>query len=518
MPDIRLTLLLLNARVLTLDPARPRAGAVAVAGNRIVALGETAELRAMAGPGTRTIDCGERALLSGFHDSHIHLLGHASHLSAADCSPRAAKSIADLQGVLRKRAASVPPGTWIRAVGYDEFSLAEKRHPTRWELDAAAPDHPVWLHHRSYHACVLNSLALRLAGIGMETPEPPGGLIERDLETGEPNGLLFETAQELAHRAVPPLSPEELNQGVAQASQLYLRWGITALQDATASNTLSDWRTFLRMQQEGHLCQRVTLMLGDDGLPQALEAGLPPYHGEGLLRLGPVKIIVDETTGAVYPHPEVLKEQVLMAHRAGFQVALHTLTPETLQAAVDAIEYAQRSHPRPDARHRVEHCSVCPPEMARRLQQLGIYVSTQPGFVYYSGDRYLEQVPADQLPWLYPLRTLEEAGVPVAASSDSPVVPANPFAGLYAAATRRSEGHQAVGFHQAVAVARALRMYTQGSAAAVFQEGALGRIAPGALADLTLLSDDPTAVPPEMLLELSVQLTIVDGQVAWEAP
>jgi predicted amidohydrolase YtcJ len=156
--------------------------------------------------------------------------------------------------------------------------------------------------------------------------------------------------------------------------------------------------------------------------------------------------------------------------------------------------------------------------VARRLQQQGIYVSTQPGFVYYSGDRYLEQVPVDQLPWLYPLRTLEEAGVPVAASSDSPVVPANPFAGLYAAATRRSEGHQAVGLHQAVAVERALRMYTRGSAATVFQEGMLGRIAPGALADMTLLPENPTAVPPEMLLELSVQLTIVDGQVAWEAP
>ncbi len=516
----RPTILLLNARVHTLDPARPHASAVVVAGGRIVAVGETAELRSLAGPGARVIDCQRKALLPGFHDSHIHILGHAAQLSSVDCSPRAVKSIRDLQEAIRRRASELPLGTWVRATGYHEFALVEKRHPTRWELDAAAPDHPVRLSHQSYHASVLNSLAMRLAGIGMETEEPPGGIIERDLGTGEPNGLLFETAQAVgvAH-VLPQLTEDELAQGVAQASRQYAQWGITALQDATASNTLSDWRTLLRLQQDGHLRQRATMMLGNDSLAEALEAGLPPGYAEGLLRLGPVKTIVDETTGAIFPHPEVLKEQVLIAHRAGFQVALHCLTSETLDAALAAIEYAQQTFPRPDARHRIEHCSVCTPERARRLRRaLGVTVSTQPSFVYYSGDRYLSEVPLDQQPWLYPLRTLLDAGVTVAVGSDCPVAPANPFSGLFAAVTRRSEGGQVVGGHQAVSIEEALRMYTVGAAAAALQERELGTIAPGKLADLALLSDDPLAIPPEGLLELRSLLTVVAGEVVWESP
>lgn len=509
----------MNARVRTLDLARPHASAVAVAGERIVAVGETAELRELAAPGTRVIDCQGKALLPGFHDSHIHILGHAAQLASVDCSPRVVKSIRDLQDAIRQRASELPPGTWIRAAGYHEFALAEKRHPTRWELDAAAPDYPVRLSHQSYHASVLNSLAMKLAGIGMETEEPPGGIIERDLETGEPNGLLFETAQAVgvAH-VLPQLTEDELSHGIARASRHYAQWGITALQDATASNTLTDWRTLLRLQQGGNLRQRATMMLGNDGLAEAIARGLPPGHTEGLLRLGPVKTILDETTGSVFPHPEVLKEQVLLAHRAGFQVALHCLTPETLDAALDAIEYAQRTFPRPDARHRIEHCSVCGPEQAKRIRALGVTVSTQPPFVYYNGDRYRSEVPMHQQPWLYPLRTLLDAGITVSAGSDCPVVPANPVVGLFASVTRRSEGGQVVGEHQAVSIEEAVRMYTVGAAAAALLEQELGTIAPGRLADLVLLSDDPMVIPPEGLLELQSLLTVIDGEVVWESP
>lgn len=536
------TLLLVNARVHTLDPARPHASAVAVSGGRIAAVEETVDLRSLAGPGTRVVDCQGKALLPGFHDSHIHILGHAAQLSSVDCSPRVVKSIRDLQEAIRRRASELPSGTWIRATGYHEFALAEKRHPTGWELDAAAPDHPVRLSHQSYHASVLNSFAMKLSGIGMESEEPSGGIIERELETGEPNGLLFETAQELVAHVLPQLTEDELSNGVARASQQYAQWGITALQDATASNTLNDWRTLLRLQQAGHLRQRTTMMLGNDGLAEAIAQGfvlspeaahlgesrveglvlsqverLPPGHTEGMLQLGPVKTIVDETTGSIFPHPEVLKEQVLLAHRAGFQVTLHCLTPETLDAALDAIQYAQQTFPRLDARHRIEHCSVCTLEQARQIRALGVTVSTQPPFVYYNGDRYLSEVPMDQQPWLYPLRTLLDAGVTVAAGSDCPVVQANPFAGMFAAVTRRSEGGQVLGGHQAVSMEEALRMYTVGAAAAALLERELGTIAPGKRADLVLLSDDPMAILPEGLLELRALLTIIDGEVVWEA-
>ncbi|MBI2888270.1 MAG: amidohydrolase [Chloroflexi bacterium] len=518
----RPSLLLLNARVYSPEPGRAApfgklaATAVAIAGNRIAAVGMDDALRPLAGPGTRVIDCGGRALLPGLHDAHLHLFGHAARYGAVDCSPAAVGSIRDIQEALRRRCRELPPGAWVRAVGYDETALSEGRYPTRWELDAAAPDHPVRLQHRTYHACVLNSLALSLAGITIETPEPPGGLMGRAVPSGEPDGLLFETAQELGQRAVPPLPPTELAQGVARASGEYLRWGITALQDATASNTLADWRRMRRMQQEDHLHQRVTLMLGDHGLAEALEAGWGPGYTQGRLRLGAVKIILDESTGSVYPHPEVLKEQALLAHRAGFQVALHCLTLETLAAAVSAVEQAQAAHPRPDARHRIEHCGLCTPELASRLARAGIHVSTQPGFLYYGGARYLAQVPPEQLPWLYPLGTLEAAGVALAGGSDCPVAPANPVAGLYAAVTRRSETGELVSPEQRVSLERALGMVTLGAAAASLQEHELGRIVPGYLADLALLSQDPFAIAPEELPRLRSVLTVVDGRIAWE--
>ena len=511
------SLLLLNARVRTLDAASPAATAVAIAGDSILAVGEGTQVRALAGPGTRIVDCGGAVLIPGLHDAHIHLFAHVSRLSAVDCSPPAVRSISELQQALRQRAAALPADSWLRAAGYDDLSLAEKRHPTRWDLDAAAPDHPLRLHHRSYHASVLNSLALRLAGITAETPEPPGGLIERDPATGEPNGVLYETAQELVQRVIPPLTSEDLAQGVAEASRQYLSWGITALQDATASNTLADWGTFRRLQQDGYLHQRVTMMIGRDGLAEALKAGMPPSPAAGPLRLGPVKIVLGETTGSLHPHPEELNRQVLAVHRAGLQVALHVVTPEALEAAIAAIECAQTAYPRSAPRHRVEHCSVCGPASALRMANLGIHVCTQPSFIHYGGHRYLTHLPAEQLAWLYPLRTLREAGVRLAASSDCPVVPANPWAGLYGAATRKTAAKEVVASHQSIPAAAALEMYTHGAATASFQDRSLGKIAPGYLADLALLTEDPLAGAADRLLDIRSLLTIVSGGIAWEA-
>ncbi|HUS82350.1 MAG TPA: amidohydrolase family protein, partial [Dehalococcoidia bacterium] len=197
-----------NADVITMDAARPRAGAVAVENGRIVALGSDADVLALRN-GASLIDCRGGALLPGFIDAHIHLLSYAASLISVDCSPAAVSSIDEVQDALRRKAADTPAGSWLRATGYDETALAERRHPTRWELDAAAPDHPVRLIHRTGRACVLNSLALALAGVGIATEEPPGGHMERDPTSGEPAGLLIEM-DALLDAAVPPIDEAEL--------------------------------------------------------------------------------------------------------------------------------------------------------------------------------------------------------------------------------------------------------------------------------------------------------------------
>lgn len=441
-------------------------------------MGEAADLRT---PGIEEIDCQGGQILPGLHDAHMHLFATAARLSAVDCS--AARTIDELRQAIRRQAEEMPPGAWVRAVGYDEHTLG--RHPTRRDLDAAAPDRPVRLQHRSYHACVANTAALRAAGIGMETEEPPGGVIERDGGTGEPTGLLYETAQELVRRAIPLA---DLDHDVAAVSQQVLRWGITAIQDATASNTPDDIGAFRRLQERGLLQQRVTVMLGE----------VVPGH--------PVKIVLDESTGRLHPSPKELKARVLAAHRSGNQVALHVVTPEALDAALDAIEYAQCTHRRPDSRHRIEHCSVCTPGQARRIVGLGVMVCTQPGFIHHSGDRYLSEVPPEHMPWLYPLRTLLDAGVRLAGGSDSPIAPGDPWAALDAAVMRRSASGREVHAEQGVKLQEAIDMYTSGAAAAVFQEHELGRVAPGYLADLVAVSGDP----PRPLL------TMVAGEIAWD--
>jgi predicted amidohydrolase YtcJ len=285
-------------------------------------------------------------------------------------------------------------------------------------------------------------------------------------------------------------------------SEQLLQWGVTALQDATASNSAADWDLFQELQETGLLRQRVALMMG--ALPD--ERLSAPR-----LRLGPIKVMLNESAGRLHPSLLDLNERVLEAHRAGWQVALHVVTRDALGAALNALEYAQASFARPDARHRIEHCSVCTPEQAARIAALGAHVCTQPGFLHYSGDRYLREVPPEDAPFLYPLRSLQESDVSLSGGSDSPVAPADPIAALQAAVTRRSAGGAVVTPEQRIDTESAIEMYTRGSAAAVFQEHELGLVAPGYLADLVLLPAGSLAAG-----DLRPVLTVVGGEIAWE--
>jgi predicted amidohydrolase YtcJ len=509
-------LILLNANVITVDPFCHRAEAVAICRSRILGVGTNSEASNLAGARTRVIDCSGKTIVPGFIDSHIHLSAFAESLATLNLGPQNdVRSLSDMQARIRELAQTQPIRTWIRCGGYNEFYLKEKRHPNRWDLDVASSIHPIKLAHRSGHAHVLNSLALKLTGITAETPDPEGGLIERDLKTGQPTGLLYGMGDSLA-ALIPPLDAQQLNRAIERASDQLLSLGITSIHDASSRNDNERWNRFKQWKAQGLLKQKVSVILGVKGFEEYQKGILTGEGDESLLRLGGAKILLDETTGRLNPSQGELNELVLAIHRSGLQAVIHAIEKNPIEAACTAIEHALKRSPRPDHRHRIEHCSVCPPSLARRIASLGISIVTQPSFIYYNGDRYLKTVPDFHLQHLYPIKTLIENGVHVAAGSDCPISPADPLIGMYAAITRMSETGETLSAKECISPAEALRLYTAYGARTSFEETAKGSITPGKVADLVVLSDDPTTVSPEEVKNITVEATILDGKVVWD--
>jgi predicted amidohydrolase YtcJ len=510
-------LVLTNANIITMNPSKPAATLVAIKGNKILVVGDDDQLGEVRGAKAKLIDCGGKTVVPGFNDAHCHTFSFIRKLGSIDLSPPKVSSIADIKAVVAERARNTPAGKWITGSDYNEFYLAEKRHPTRRDLDEVAPEHPVVLTHRSLHACVLNSLALAMAGITSQTPEPPGAIIERELDSGQPSGLLFEMVRYIRGQVLPPLSDKELAEGMALASQHYLSLGITSLQEASANNDYNRWQTLKRFKDSGELKSRVSMMFGFDALAQFQEAGLVYGAGDDGLRLGGVKILVNETTGRLQPPPQELNRQALSSHRAGFQLAIHCIEPGTVAAAIAALEYIGGQSSLAGRRHRLEHGSECPPELLERLVKLKAMVVTQPPFLYSSGERYIATVPPERQRWLYRIKSFLNAGLIVAGSSDSPIAPDNPLLGICAAVTRKAETGQELLPEEAVTAEQALAMYTTNAAYASFEEDIKGAIAPGRLADMVILSADPLKTPPELIKDIKVEMTIIDGKIAWQA-
>jgi len=500
-----------------MEPGQPGAELVAVEDGRVLLIGGNDELERVRGAGTRVIDCQGKTVIPGFNDAHCHIYSFVWKLVSLDLSPPSVVSIDDIKSAVRRQAQNTPRGEWITGTDYNDFYLAEKRHPNRRDLDEVAPHHPVMLAHRSLHACVLNSQALLRAGITGETPEPPGGIIDRELDTGEPSGLLFEMVGYVREKVVPPISEGELLRGIRLAGENYLSLGITSVQDATMVNDFSRWQALRRFKESGDLKSRVTMMPGAGALPELLERGLGFGSGDSHLRLGAVKLMLSEATGEVQPTQSELNRLILDIQRAGFPVGIHAVERGSVAAAISAIEYAVSQPASTGMRYRIEHCSQCPPELLERLQRLGVVIVTQPPFIYYSGERYLATLPAEQLEWLYRIRSFHRSGLTVAGSSDCPVVPANPLVGIYAAVTRRAETGQLLLPDEAVSADEALAMYNLNAAYAGGEERVKGSLAPGRLADMVVLSEDPLKAPPERIKDIRVEMTIIGGEVVWEA-
>ena len=509
-------LILYNANVITMDPAFPRAQLVAIKNGRILSVGRNKDLDELRQKKTKVINGKSKTILPGFIDVHFHLLAFAESLVTVNLKPQNnVRSISDIQAKIRELSQELPPGTWIRGRGYNEFYLTEKRHPTCWDLDVATSLHPIKLTHRSGRAHVLNSLALKLVGISKETEDLPEGLIDRHIETGEPTGLLFGMGDHLS-KTIPPIDHRQMEYGIKLASAELCSSGITSIHDASPRNNFKRWEMLQRWKDDGLLKPRISMILGVEGFNEYRKNKFSAQVGENQLYPGGVKIIVHETTGQLSPSQEELNDIVFQIHRSGFQAVLHAIEERTIEAACRAIEYALKKMPRSDHRHRIEHCSVCTPSLAKRLASLRIMVVTQPSFIYYNGERYLRAVPSKNLKHLYPIATLIKNGVEVAGSSDCPIVPANPLIGIYSAVSRRAENGESVLPKESISPLEALQMYTNFAAKTTFEETIKGAIAPGRLADLIVLSGDPTELPIDEIKDIEVEMTILNGEIVWD--
>lgn len=532
-------LALVNGKVLTLDPQDTIVEAVAVKDGRILATGSTSHILKMAGEGTKIIDLKGMVALPGFIDTHTHPSEAATRLYEVDCRSPPVRSIREILEKVAERARELGPGRWIRCANYNDLKLEERRHITRWELDEAAPENPVFISKETGHLYLVNSLALKLAGIDRETPDPPGGLIDRD-ERGEPTGLLYETAGQLVSSHIPPYTLEEIKEGLKRVWNQFSEWGITTTHDASAYG--ESIRAYQQLLAEGFRRVRTLLMVsvhprtqpGGDLLEPLISLGIQSGFGDDWLKIMSIKIMGDGSgsggTAAVYTpqhrgtrglglmitSPEDLKRLTVRAHMAGLRVSIHSIGDRGIDHALDAIEEAQRLKPIPDMRHRIEHNSLCTPKQLRRIKELGVTPSSSIGYMWGIGDDYAENFGPERARWLHPHRSMIDYGIIARGNSDYPVSDGNPLVQIYEAVTRKTRTGRAVGLEEAITVKEALRLYTWNGAYIGKEEQVKGSIEPGKYADIVVLDRDILNIPQEEIKDIKVVLTIVDGRIVFQ--
>ena len=538
-------LVLVNANVLTMDPSRPRATAVAIAHGRVTGLDEVP-------PGAaRVVDLRGATVLPGFHDAHNHMIGFGMSLGEVDIGSPPVGSLDELYAAIAQRAETTAPGEWVIGTGYDQNKLGG-HHPDRDALDRAAPGRRVWLRHTSGHMCVVNSLVLADLGIGDVAPQVDGGRVTTD-GSGRPTGLMEERAQELVGELTHPYPIATLADAVAGAGRQYLQEGITSVTEAGVGggwvgHSPVELAAYQTAREQGRLHVRVELMvisdalhpLGahpGDGMELGLDLGLRTGFGDDWLRLGPMKIFTDgaligrtAAMSAPYdgePHDgnsgylqagaAELTATIVAAHRAGWRVAAHAIGDRAIDLALDAFDTAAAKYPRPDPRHRIEHFAVARPDQVIRASERKVVAVPQGRFATELGDGMMAAVGPQRHSWLYRQRSLLEAGLVLPGSSDRPVVAGAPLLGIHDMVSRRTTSGAPFNAGEAITAEQALRAYTYGSAYASKAEHLKGSIEAGKLADFAVLSEDPTAVGSDRIAGLQVLATIVDGEIRYGA-
>jgi len=536
-------LVLVNANVLTMDPdlsARPRASALVITGGRITALDE------VPAGSEHVVDLGGATVLPGFHDAHNHMIGFGMSLAEVELSSPPVGSLDELYAAVAHRAGTTAPGEWVIGAGYDQNKLGG--HPHRDALDRAAPGRRVWLRHTSGHMCVVNTPVLAALGIDGTAAEVPGGRVAVD-SGGRPTGLLEERAQLLVGSLVYPYPLAELTGAIARAAEVYLAEGVTSCTEAGigggwVAHSPAELAAYAAAREQGRLGVRVELMaarevlhpLGahpDDNLVAGLDLGISTGFGDDWLRLGAVKIFADgslvgrtaalhdpydgsDGTGYLQADAAELTGAIIAAHRSGWQVATHAIGDLAIDLALDAYEQALAEYPRRDPRHRIEHFAVVRPRQVARAAALGVIAVPQGRFATELGDGMLAAVGPDRHAWLYRQRSLLDAGMVLPGSSDRPVVAGAPLLGIADMVNRRTVSGAPFNPDEAISAEAALRAWTWGSAYASRAEHVKGSIAPGKLADLVVLSEDPTAVSPDRIAGLEVLATVTGGRPRYD--
>jgi len=512
---VKADLILYNANVITMESEIHRATGVAIKGDRIIFTGKRESFDSLMSNDTKVIDCHHKTIIPGFIDAHCHIFSLIRKLVGLDFSLNDVNSIDDIKRLITEKSKVLPPGSWIEGTGYNEFYLKEKRHPTRLDLDEAAPNHPVVIAHRSLHSCVLNSLALNIAGFNRDFHEMKGTRIERDPVTREPNGRLYEMLGHVREKVMPPLSESDIDYGGKIANELLISSGITSLNDASITNNYDRWEIIRRKKDQGIILPRISMTAGSETFQSFQNERFVYNSGDSDLRFLGYKIILNEATGKVYPPQPELNRIVLEKQNSGFPVLIHAVTREMVESAINAYEFINNKFPGLNIIQRIEHCSECPDAILNRLQNIKPIIVTQPIFVYYNGDRYLKIIAENKVTSLYRFKSLWNAGLTIAAGSDFPVVPHQPLLGIYAAVTRVTEQNQHLLPDEVITPYQAMMMYTINAATASGEESIKGSITPGKLADLVVLSDDPLAVKPEKIKEIKVEMTIIGGKIVW---
>jgi predicted amidohydrolase YtcJ len=539
-PVVAADLVVVNAKIWTVNPKQPEAEALAVVRDRIVAVGKEADIRALAGPKTRVLDLKGRRVVPGFYDSHVHMLG--SGLRMSEVALKDAKDEAEFGKRLKEFDAKTPRDRWLLGGEWDHDRTFNGALPTAELIDKYVPKRPVFIRRYDGHMGVVNTAALKLAGITAETSDPPGGVIYRKPGSKEPTGLLRDNAMGLVAKHIPPPTDDEIAEAIRAAQDEAARVGVTSVQDMDGSDLATRqklFRLYQRMARDAKLTVRVDLRWPLADWEALARLGVEANFGDDWVRIGGLKGFADgslgsstakmfepflnepDSTGVFVTPPAKLKEYIAGADKAGLSVAVHAIGDRANAELLDIFaEVAKENGPR-DRRFRIEHAQHLRPEDYKRFKDLDVIASMQPYHVIDDGRWAEGRIGAKRCASSYALRSLLDAGAKLALGSDWSVAPLSPILGIDAAVNRRTlDGKNPKGWYpeQKIRVTEAIEGYTRTSAYAAFQEKDRGALEAGKLADFVVLSRDIlTESERDNLATAQVVMTVVGGRIVYQS-
>jgi predicted amidohydrolase YtcJ len=554
-------LVILNGNIITMDTNNSIVDAVACKDKKFLAVGSNEKVRAYIGKHTNIIDMEGKTVTPGFVDSHFHFYGGGRRARSVDL--RYVRTMDDLIDELRKKAETLPQGRWIQGFGYNESKLKEKRFPNRYDLDKASTEHPISVTRQGGHDGIrVNSLALELAGITKDTPDPPlPSLIERDIETGEPLGNLRELGAQPVNQLIaqePAMTREELKEGLRDTIELMLSWGITSIQEPGAP--MDFLPLYQEMLRDGEFLIRNSFLISAPSMGRSyergerykvavdlsVEVGLQSSFGNDHLKFAGIKLGHDGSMSAGncavyepylnYPTPDnygvihgYSNEQmengealadfaplVIKLHNAGMRCGIGAIGDRGIDFFLDAIEMAHNQNPREDVRHSLEHCSLPTMEALKRMKRLGVTSSTSVGFGWELGDQHRGFMGMERMKRYMPMKSFKEIGIVASGNADWSVCSANVMEGIHVCVNRTSETGQDLSQNQAISVMDALRVYTWNGAYITHEEDIKGSIEPGKYADMTVLDRDILTCDTAEINDIKVLTTFIDGEIVYQ--